>query len=991
MNETGTSQETELFYRRLAEPFTIGGQDVDPRLWLAILIPVLLLGIGYVIWMYRKDTQSIRWYWATFLATLRIGVYLILGYLFLMPAKQLIEKTEKKSRVVMLVDVSPSITEVSDEKRDGSKPASARATRLQKIIDLLTDEKVALLKKLMETNPVAIYRFGGRAEEEPTLLTPESKPLDRDAWMAWAKLDFKPWVLEPLSENGQKLVKETSVWQADAAGDASWALTWLRQPPRAAIPAGLNEDDQKALEKRRAALNTRVEIARQIVESTNIPGSALTVLNREVNNMLQGLIVLSDGRSNRGSESTLQELTDRAKRDGVPVFTIAVGEDRPRIEIRITDVQAPSLTPPDEAFKVYVEADGIGLADRESTVTLELYSPGAETPVHSLTSPIRFTPGEPPHGQAEFVIDPSTLPESLRSKETMFKDLVEGEWRLQARIPRDDREDFEGKEHLSDPITRLQVLKAPLRVLLVASGPGKDFQFLRTLLVRENDRAELSIYLQNDGGRANEIAMDIDRTRVLNRFPDRINEKSDPKEDPEQKFYNLSRYDVILAFDPDWSVFTANQLQLLERWTDQGGGLIFVAGPICTSQLARTDEIDRLRPLLDILPVMPGDNVLASVRRSTKEPWRLVFPGVSPDTDFLKLDEAKDGPLAGWESFFTGKEGAADAANTPVMRGIFNFYPVQSVKKGASVIATFTDPDARGQDQKEPPFLVSMPVKQGRTVFIGSSEVWRLRSYSRAYYERFWLKLLRYASAGNRKKSTRRGRLLMSKEFTARSYIRLQAQLVDPSLQPLPDTATPKITITRLDVEGDQVVPKVYQMSARKSADAWSGMFQRQILADSKDFPPGDYKLELEIPDSTDTLTERFRIKDSNPELDDTQPDFATLRLMASDVEAVASRIEDKAFVESLRKEQKHGDSSKLAYSIVDRSGIEKIPACMRMEKRINLTRGPIEDLWDKGPTLPSSWTESFTDQPVTISTFLLIAVAMLSVEWLTRKLLRLA
>ena len=47
----------------------------------------------------------------------------------------------------------------------------------------------------------------------------------------------------------------------------------------------------------------------------------------------------------------------------------------------------------------------------------------------------------------------------------------------------------------------VSIIKKPLRILLVAGGPMKDYQFLRTLFVREKDakRAELSIFLQSEG------------------------------------------------------------------------------------------------------------------------------------------------------------------------------------------------------------------------------------------------------------------------------------------------------------------------------------------------------------------------------------------------------------------------------------------------------------------------------------------------------------
>ena len=46
---------------------------------------------------------------------------------------------------------------------------------------------------------------------------------------------------------------------------------------------------------------------------------------------------------------------------------------------------------------------------------------------------------------------------------------------------------------------------------------------------------------------------------------------------------------------------------------DGGGGFIYVAGAINTHQLARSDEAGRMRPLLEMLPVLPEDAANAAL------------------------------------------------------------------------------------------------------------------------------------------------------------------------------------------------------------------------------------------------------------------------------------------------------------------------------------------------------------------------------------------
>src|SRR5262249_46109766 len=158
----------------------------------------------------------------------------------------------------------------------------------------------------------------------------------------------------------------------------------------------------------------------------------------------------------------------------------------------------------------------------------------------------------------------------------------EGEWSFVARVPKARREAFTRVEHVTDP-ARMLVVKRPLRILLFAGGPMRDYQFLRNLLVREVDkhRVELSIYLQPTPGQQERrpgIVQDVPPERLLTQFPNRLQDESADK--PDERLYNLAAYDLIVAFDPDWTRLSPEQLGLIERWVGtHGGGLVAVVGP----------------------------------------------------------------------------------------------------------------------------------------------------------------------------------------------------------------------------------------------------------------------------------------------------------------------------------------------------------------------------------------------------------------------------
>lgn len=1040
MNDNQTATTTEFTLRRLSEGFTVFGWELPSWLWVFFLLIVLAAGIAYVIVMYVKDSRSVHWAWAILLAGLRSTVYGVLALVFLLPSCQTWERAEKRSRVVIVIDVSDSIGRVTDDIPGPDKPVDKLETRLDKLLRFLSDENVAFLSRLMEKNPAVVYRFGARLDEETQQFVRGEPNWGRDEWKSWLKLDFKFWALQGLSEPGRRLVQDTAAFEADKPGTAEWAINWIRKDESETFPppeSGFSEDDRKKLKENRDKLDKRVEVVRQLLQGTNVGDSVLSVINREANNMVQGVVVFSDGRSTHGAELVLQEIRQRAKREPIPVFTVIVGEDRLPISIQIVDVQTPEQAPPNEKFVIRPEIDGIGLPGAKKPVYLDIFQPGDDPkkakPIHTIEGEVTFQPGEPPHGQVEFSIDPTAtegkdkLPQELfksaadvakeksdgkekpkeepKSGPANVRELIEGEWKFTVRVPKDDGEAFLDKEHKSD-VVAVQIVKKPIRVLLFAGGPTRDFQFVRTMFVREKDqkRAEVSVFLQNEGRDGRDV-QDVEPERRLSRFPTTLLlGEAAAKMDPKEKYYNLDQYDVIIAFDPDWSELLPEQFNLLKTWVEnQAGGLIIVAGPVHTYQVASAEEGGKFKVLQELFPVIPGDSRLplaGGVRRNTKKPWYLNFPGAK-DQEFLKLDDDKNHPLAGWDEFFFRKE-RRDERDTEAKNGFYDFYPVQSAKKGADVVATFADPAAKLPDGSEHPYLVTMDYPKGKIIYLGG-EMYRMRSRKIEYYERFWVKLARYASAGTRVRgSSKRGVLVMGKQFSAGNFVRLEAQMFGPDSNPLPETVEVKGFISPLN-NSDPKARKEIRLSPKRSSVTWGGWFQGRHLVEN----PGEYQIEIPIPNSPDALRGKILVKESNPELDMVRPDFRAMYQMASDIDDVMSRITDKSVADRLQKavgqrrvrsETPSGAKSDDVEPVADRGAdkprlffdlhtAEVIPDCMLALTEVQKNKGKIDDLWDKGIVLGYDSHNT----PIRLPFVLFGIVGLLSMEWLIRKLLRLA
>jgi RNA polymerase sigma-70 factor (ECF subfamily) len=290
----------------------------------------------------------------------------------------------------------------------------------------------------------------------------------------------------------------------------------------------------------------------------------------------------------------------------------------------------------------------------------------------------------------------------------------------------------------------------PLRVLLVSDAPTREFQFLRQLLVRQVDRnrAELSIFLQSAPEGA---VQDVPAERMLQRFPHLL--QPDPaKVKADEKAQNLLMYDVVVAFDPDWRQVPRADLKLLKSWVEEhGGGLIVVAGPVHTCDLAFEADHKQFDALLDLLPVVLENNRMVRTERSTARPRALHFPGYDKVSGFLKLDGQGNGRLAGWSEFFYGKPQDDVQDTDTTERGFYTFYPITQIRPAAVVIATYAAPEARYVDRGgaavEQPYLVSQHYGKGTSIYLSAGELWRLRTYSEDYYDHCWSGLLSYAAS----------------------------------------------------------------------------------------------------------------------------------------------------------------------------------------------------------------------------------------------------
>ena len=543
-------------------------------------------------------------------------------------------------------------------------------------------------------------------------------------------------------------------------------------------------------------------------------GSALReVLSENRSGPLAGMIVLSDGGQNTGVEPL--DIADRAADLSAPIYTVGVGSTQPRRNLRVQELSVPSRVYPDDKATVTCLIQGEGFTGR--TIDVELYAREAE----NSGSPADLLGTQ----QVTFSEEGEVVPLKFD-----FEPAEVGRLALEVKIiaPADDQYAADNRRE-----TEVEVVETDSRVLLIASGAARDYRFLRNQLRRDRHmRVDVWLQLAPPG-----ISQDADQ--LLANFPESKEE--------------LYEYDCIVAFDPDWTLLDAQQVDMLESWVaEEAGGLVVVAGPVHTAGWVQSPEHIAIRSLYPV-EFQKRLTLLDDGLYGSETPWPLEFSRDGEESDFLWLgDSASESQLL-WSEF----------------EGVYGCYAVKGPKPGARVLARYSDPDA-GFLANRPVYLAEHFYGAGRVLYLGSSELWRLRSLSVDYFEVLYTQLIRHVSQGRLLRGSSLGSLLVPKDrYIVGDDVVVRAQLSTESREPL---------------IADRVIARVVSpdgngRNLQMKADAdRQGNFVGQFSVRQQ----GAYRIELPVPDVIDEqLTRRIQVVAPNLELDRTRRDESLLAAIA--------------------------------------------------------------------------------------------------------------
>ncbi len=632
------------------------------------------------------------------------------------------------------------------------------------------------------------------------------------------------------------------------------------------------------------------EFLRASGASTRLGDSVDKLLAETADATLSGVVVFTDGASNVGRG--VDAANERAKSDGVRLVAVGVGGTQPPLNLQVvklvapTDVQLPTgddAGDGQDTFDVTAFVQSEGLGGRIARVTLQRKADADSAPEVIDSQDITLPEGSEPTtvtfqqtadraGNVEYIVEVEAPPGVIESRD-------------------DDNQQSQ----------TINVFDEPLRVLIVAGGPMRDYRFAKNALNRHKSM-EVDIWLQTGT-----VGISQDAHEILYEFPATREE--------------LFRYDVVMAFDPDWSQIPDESQVMLEDWvSSEGGGLVLIAGDVYTPQLAAaiSEEDEGYHAIAALYPVLL-EEVRYQIGRAERadQPWKLGLTQEGKAASFLRVQGQSD-PVDVWEEF----------------EGVFRCYPTRGRKGGTTVYAEFTNPLSSGSDG-QPVLLAGQRYSQGNTLYLGSPEIWRLRSLSEEYYDRFWINLVRKAADGRTKRGLQRATLILEgTEYSVGQTVPVRARVLSPQFEPL---ESDRVTIEVYDPDGRTMVPPPILDRDRNRPSEYVGDF----LA----LKPGRYKIELPVPDSNESLAADLRV--SLPALE------------------MSSLIQNVGALEQLV------DGTGGSYlTIADAAA--RIPALLPNRGQEAVIDQQLRELWDH-------WA------------VMCVLAGLLAVEWLTRKLLKLA
>ncbi|MDR2644311.1 MAG: VWA domain-containing protein [Planctomycetaceae bacterium] len=737
-------------------------------------IPVLvaLLLIVFFVRRYGIDAIDLRRWQRFLLLMLRIFAIVALLLVYLHPQW---ERLIGSSRVAIMIDTSASMGNHDVLQRQSNNLESldeslselmddslVGPSRIEAVVDWI--KRSEIVEKLSEQHDVVLYSFDKtlrRITQNPTLPSATVEP---------AKTN----------ENKTSQPSQTS------------------NTPSESIPITQPNQIQLQLEA--------LELVKADGEETNIGDALFEVLQLERGRPLAGVIVISDGRQNSGrsTESSLET----ASRLRIPFYTIGVGMLRQPLNFRIVSFDSPERFFPNDPFTIKVPVEFIGGTNDQNEsnsykIKVELWSQQNDA---NTGADVRLA-------EKEIQFDRNGVVEA--EFQTKFTEI--GKRRLMVKILTPDEDKL-----LEDNVRHadIEIVDRKDRVLIYASAPNRDYQFLCSQVFRDKTMS-IDVYLP---WTRSGIAQNADK--ILTTFPTTQKE--------------MSEYDVVFAFDPDWMDLSNEQINILEHWVArQGGGLVLFAGAVNLANPSGWVSHSGLEKIWAMYPVeflvRHPSRAFEHHYRTDLKAWPIKFTRVGEESEFLRPIDNPAESRNFWSTF----------------PGFYGYFPVKSVKPTATLLATSGAPEVLGEMGA---LFVEQYYGAGRVLYFGSSELWRLRRMGENYFEQIATRIIRHSSQGRLQRDSDRGSITLDKRrYGLGSIAKLRVTANDEQLKPI---MIPKLPVDILSPAG-----KLRTIEVTLDPNS-PGIYLGHIPLTEE----GTWSIKFNIPSGKQEITRTFQVQMSDLE-----------------------------------------------------------------------------------------------------------------------------
>ncbi len=505
-----------------------------------------------------------------------------------------------------------------------------------------------------------------------------------------------------------------------------------------------------------------------------------------------GIVLLTDGQHNWGPLPSAK--ASELGKLGVPIFPIVIGARQPPADIAVINVQAPTTVFKNSEVPVEARIQVNGITPRELLVTLEQQgkSPLEERIQH----------------------DGKTSSYTVRFQPKM--DEI-GTKKLVVKV-RHEREELRDDNNSRALVVNVADDKA--KVLLIDGEARWEFHYLSTALARDRSMEIKTVVFSQPrlGGSPEE---ELQKTGYpATQLP--------PEPDA------LNSFDCIILGDvlPE-QLPMADRVRLEKYVSERGGTLVFLAGkramPLAFGNTPADREID---PLLRLLPIEEPREFTPVAG------FPIALTGEGRLTAFLQMESGADASERRWAELPPHYWGLIGKAKPGAV-------PLASVRAGK----INPDPKVQAEQERSNALILRQHYGFGRVLFVGLDSTWRWRfKTGDIYHHKFWGQVIRWAATDKPLITGNEYVRFGTREpiYRAGQEIEFIVRLSDAARTLGPNALTGARLFRVVEGKPDENAGLV-PLTRREHRP-------KELEAKFRDLAPGNYVVELAIPDLADQL-----------------------------------------------------------------------------------------------------------------------------------------